>query len=142
MLRLAHDAGLRRREIAMLHSDDMFEDLDGWSLRVHGKGDKERDVPLTLRLGFDLRALGHGYAFPGQIDGHLSPRRVGELAVDVLPSPWTIHTLRHSFATRAYGVDSDLFVVQELLGHASPATTRIYVQVRSERLRSTVAAIA
>ncbi|WP_419817020.1 tyrosine-type recombinase/integrase [Glaciibacter flavus] len=142
MLRLAHDAGLRRREIALVHSDDVFEDLHGWSLRVHGKGNKERDVPLTPRLAFELRALPYGWAFPGAIDGHLSPRRVGELAVDVLPSPWTIHTLRHSFATRAYGHESDLFVVQELLGHASPATTRVYVQVQSSKLRSTVNAVA
>ena len=142
VLRLAHDAGLRRREIALVHSDDVFEDLHGWSLRVHGKGNKERDVPLTPRLAFELRALPYGWAFPGAIDGHLSPRRVGELAVDVLPSPWTIHTLRHSFATRAYGHESDLFVVQELLGHASPATTRVYVQVQSSKLRSTVNAVA
>ncbi|RWZ52945.1 integrase [Labedella phragmitis] len=142
MLRLAYDAGLRRGEIAVVHSDDLMQDLDGWSLLVHGKGGKQRIVPLTRRLALDLRAAGYGYVFPGAIDGHLSPRRVSELAVDVLPTPWTIHTLRHSFGTRTHNLAGDTFVVQELLGHASPATTRRYVLTDRSRLRATVDAAA
>ncbi|RLP70959.1 integrase [Mycetocola reblochoni] len=138
ILRLAYEAGLRRAEIAVIHSDDIIEDLDGWSLLVHGKGRKQRLVPLTRRLALELRSHGHGYVFPGAIDGHLSPRRVGELAAAVLPEPWTLHTLRHAFATRAYRLDSDVFTVQDLLGHSSPATTRRYVQTDRSRLRSTV----
>lgn len=78
--------------------------------------------------------------FPGDDDGHLSARWVGKLAVNVLPAPWTIHTLRHSFASRAYAVEHDLFVVQDLLGHASPATTRVYVAIQDGRHRATVLA--
>lgn len=142
MLRLAHDAGLRRAEIAGIHSEDLFEDLHGWSLLVHGKGGKQRHIPLTNRLALDLRALEAGFAFPGDDEGHLSPRWVGKLAVGVLPEPWTIHTLRHSFASRAYAVANDLFAVQELLGHASPVTTRVYVQLQDDTLRRTVLAAA
>ncbi|NYJ20800.1 tyrosine-type recombinase/integrase [Glaciibacter psychrotolerans] len=141
ILRLAHDAGLRRGEIAVIHTHDVFEDLDGWSLLVHGKGGKERYVPLTNRLALDLRTLPIGWAFPGDEAGHLSARWVGKLATKALPEPWTIHTLRHSFASRTY-VESDLFVVQELLGHASPATTRIYVKVPNAALRRAVLAAA
>lgn len=139
ILRLAHDAGLRRGEVALVHSRDLFEDLHGWSLRVHGKGRRERDVPLTPRLALELRTLPYGWAFPGDEDGHLSPRWIGKLATRVLPDEWTLHTLRHSFGTRVYS-HADLAVAQDLLGHASPATTRIYVQVPNERLRSAVLA--
>ena len=141
ILRLAHDAGLRRGEIAQVHSRDLFEDLDGWSLRVHGKGNRERCVPLSRRLALELRSLPAGYAFEGDDHGHLSPRWIGKLATHVLPDEWTIHTLRHSFGTRVYGA-ADLAVAQDLLGHASPATTRVYVQVPDSRLRAAVNTIA
>lgn len=139
ILRLAHDAGMRRGEIALVHSDDLFEDLTGWSLRVHGKGRRERDVPLTPRLALELRSLGYGWAFPGNDGGHLSARWVGKLATRAMPDVWTLHTLRHSAASRVYAA-SDLAVVQDFLGHASPATTRIYVVVPDDRVRAAVLA--
>lgn len=141
-LRLAHDLGLRRAEIAQIHSDDLVEDFIGWSLRVHGKGAKTRIVPLTGRLALALRSLPSGWAFPGDDMGHLSPRWLGKLASQVLPHPYTMHTLRHSFASRAYAHDRDLLAVQELLGHASPATTRTYVVLPDDSLRRTIDAIA
>lgn len=124
----------------MIHTRDLREDLIGWSLAVHGKDDKLRIVPLTPRLAMELRALPPVFVFPGGDRGHLSPRWVGKLASAVLEKPWTIHKLRHSFASRAYDVEHDLFVVQELLGHAKPNTTRIYVRVRNDALRRTVLA--
>lgn len=142
MLRLGAEMGLRRGEVAHVHSRDLFEDLDGWTLRVHGKGGKERDVPMPAGLERDLRALPWGYAFPGDHAGHLSPRWVGTLVARALPPGWTMHKLRHRFATRAYAVDRDVFTVQELLGHASPATTRAYVKIPRASLRSTVDAVA
>lgn len=142
ILRLAHDLGLRRGEIAQIHSRDIFDDLTGWSLRVRGKGAKLRIVPLTARLALELRSLPVGWAFPGDLDGHLSPRWVGRMATALLPTPHTLHGLRHSFASRAYQHDRDLLAVQELLGHASPATTRVYVVVPKDALRRTVEAIA
>lgn len=138
ILRLAGEVGLRRGEIAQIHSDDIIDDMVGTSLLVHGKGGRERIVPLTEGIGLELSRLDYGFAFPGKQDGHLSPRRVGELAADALDEHWTLHTLRHRFATRTYQIDHDVFAVQELLGHASSETTRRYVQRGSERLRSLV----
>jgi integrase/recombinase XerC len=142
MLRLAAEMGLRRAEVAVIHSRDIFEDMGGHSLTVHGKGGKERDVPLPPGLASQIRAEGTGYLFPGDDAGHLSPRWVGKLVTLLLPDELTMHTLRHRFATRAYAVDKDVFVVQELLGHASPATTRRYVLVPRDGLRRTVLAVA
>lgn len=142
MLRLAAEVGLRRAEVAQIHSRDLVEDLCGWSLVVHGKGSKDRIVPLPPGIAVTLRALPHGWAFPGGDDGHLSPRWVGKLIAQLLPEPWTMHSLRHRFATRAYAVEHDLLVVQQLLGHASPVTTRVYVEVPRDALRRTVLAAA
>jgi len=139
ILRLAAEIGLRRGEIALVHTEnDLVEDLVGWSLYVHGKGGRSRVVPLTDGIARELLTLDHGWAFPGRIGGHLSPRRVGELATAALDGERTLHTLRHRFATRTYQVDRDVFAVQELLGHASPATTRRYVQTDRSRLRALV----
>lgn len=133
---LAARQGLRRGEIARIHSDDLTEDLAGWSLRVHGKGDKVRVIPLHDDLAVMLRERGTGWAFPGQIDGHLSPRWVGDLVQRAMPKGWTTHTLRHRFATVAYHGSRDLLAVQELLGHSKPETTRLYVQLPDDALRA------
>lgn len=143
ILRCAIDVGLRRTEIALIHRDDLFRDLAGWSLVVHGKGSRERIVPLPADLATDLAAAclaGQGWAFPGQVDGHISPQWVGKLASRALPGVWTLHTLRHGFATRLNDATGDLLAVQQLLGHASPATTQRYVAVDRGRLRSVVEA--
>lgn len=142
MMRLAADCGMRRGEIAVAHSDDVFEDLLGWTVVVHGKGGKQRNVPLTNGFAAILRGQPYGYFFPGDEDGHLSPRWVGKLINRLLDGDWTIHSLRHRFATRAHRVNRDLAVVQDLLGHASPATTRIYVATDDKERRKTINAIA
>lgn len=139
IMRLAHDAGLRRSEIAQIHSDDLRPDLLGWSLLVHGKGGKQRIMPLTPRLALDLRARPPGYVFEGAIDGHLSPRRVYELVAAVLDGHWTLHNLRHSFGTNTHeATNGDTLTVQRLLGHASPATTARYVRPSDARGRAAV----
>lgn len=121
-----------------MHTDDLVDDLVGWSLIVHGKGGRDRIVPLTAGIAAELLTLDDGWVFPGRIDGHLSPRRVGELATDALDGAWTLHTLRHRFATRTYQIDHDVFAVQQLLGHSSAETTRRYVQTDRSRLRGLV----
>lgn len=143
MVRLALDMGLRRGEVARVHSDDLERDLTGWTLHVHGKGNRDRRVPMPDDLAELVRQrAGAGWLFPGSDGGHLSPRWVGKLVAAVLPGAWSMHSLRHRFATDAYAVDTDLLAVQELLGHASPVTTRAYVQAPREALRRTVAAVA
>lgn len=137
ILKLAVDAGLRRSEIAVIHvGRDLVRDLIGWSLVVHGKGGKVRVLPLPAALAMGLLARGQGYAFEGAIDGHLSARRVGELAQAVLPSPWTIHKLRHRFATDMHDEYRNLEAVRKLLGHASVATTQRYVATDDAVLRA------
>lgn len=141
MLKMARYHGMRRAEVAQSHSKDLIEDLGGWSLIVHGKGGKERVVPLGTALAGELRALGDGYFFPGQRHGHLSAEYVGKLVTRLMPGAWTMHTLRHRFATDVWAVEKDLFVVQELLGHSNPTTTRAYVETPRAGLRRAVDAI-
>lgn len=142
MLTLAARQGLRRGEIACVHSDDLVRDLGGWSLRVHGKGRKDRTVPLADDVAAALIARGPGYIFPSLGRGHLSADYVGKLMSQALPHGWTAHTLRHRFATVSYAGTRDLLAVQELLGHSRPETTRGYIQMPQDSLRAAVAAAA
>ncbi|MFC9895049.1 tyrosine-type recombinase/integrase [Nocardia sp. NPDC127579] len=143
MLRLSAEAGMRRGEVAQAHSRDLIEDDDGWWLRVHGKGGKERMVPIRDEFAAELRKLRKGYFFPGRYGiGHLSAAYVGKRVRKHLDDENTMHKLRHMFGTRTYRVNKDVFVVQELLGHASAETTRRYVKTRHSDLRSTVEAAA
>lgn len=139
MVNLAARLGLRRAEIAQVHSDDVERDLLGWSLRVHGKGSKERRVPLCDEMRMLLQELPDGFAFPGQILGHLSPAYVGKLVSAVLGPKWTTHSLRHRFGTNCYAQGRDLLAVQVLLGHSKPETTRLYVLIPDDSLRAAIA---
>lgn len=141
-LRLAAELGLRCGEVAQLHSRDLVGSLGGWVLTVHGKGGRIRYLPVPDPLANSIRARGAGHLFPGQIDGHLSSKHLGKLISRLLPPGVTMHALRHRFATRAYAVDRDTFAVQQLLGHASAATTQRYVQVPDVVRRRLVEAVA
>jgi len=140
-LRLAAELGLRRAEVATVHTRDLLE-IDGfWSLVVHGKGNRERILPLPAGLASVLRSRPAGFVFPGQYNGHLSPNYLGKVISGLLPSGVTMHALRHRFATKAYNIDRDVFTVQQLLGHASPETTQRYVQVSDVSMRRLVEAV-
>ena len=142
MLRLAAEVGMRRAEVAQVHTRDVTEDMVGHSLLVHGKGGRERMVPLPRSLGRTLAEWEPGFIFPGQDHGHLSPRYVGKLMTELLPDGWTMHALRHRFATRLYALRSDLLMVQEALGHSSPTTTRRYIQYDRDRMRAAMEELA
>lgn len=142
ILELIADTGIRRFECAKVHTDHVVPDIGGgWSLWVRGKGDRERLVPLPDVLAAQIRRRERGFLFAGQIDGHLSPARVGELVAEALPGKWTAHTLRHRYATLAYQRTGDLRAVQELLGHAKPETTARYTLVAPPTLRSVAEAV-
>lgn len=142
MLELAVNAGLRCCEICKVHSSDVFADLVGWSLLVRGKGKRQRFVPLDDALARRLLEL-DGYAFAGQIDGHLSASYVSKLISSALPPGVTAHPLRHRYATRAYELGGrDIRAVQELLGHAYVSTTQIYTAVSDESKRRAALAAA
>ena len=139
MIRLGAECGLRRGEIARVHSDDVVADSAGHSLIVRGKGDKQRIVPLPD----DLAAIvmdANGYLFPGRFGGHVEESYIGDHISHLLPDGYAAHTLRHRFATTAYAATHDLFVVAELLGHESVETTEHYVAMPDGRLRAATAA--
>lgn len=140
MIRFGAECGLRRGEIARVHSDDVVADSAGHSLIVRGKGDKQRIVPLTD----DLAAIvmdANGYLFPGRFGGHVEESYIGDHISHLLPDGYAAHTLRHRFATTAYAATHDLFVVAELLGHESVETTEHYVAMPDGRLREATAAV-
>jgi integrase len=109
---------------------------------VHGKGSKVRLIPLPASVAADLRLLPDGFAFPGGDCGHLSARWVGRIIRELLGEGYTMHGLRHRFATMAYQTDRDVFTLQAMLGHASPETTRRYVQVPSDAMRRMVETVS
>ncbi len=140
MIRLGAECGLRRGEIARVHSDDVVADNAGRSLIVRGKGDKQRIVPLPDDLaGIIMDA--RGYLFPGRFGGHVEESYIGDHISRLLPDGYAAHTLRHRFATTAYAATHDLFVVAELLGHESVETTEHYVALPDGRLREATAAV-
>lgn len=150
LLELLYSAGLRASEVVGLNRDDL--DLATGIARVRGKGNKER---LALFGGAARRALEEYLAgdrcepldgkalFTNEKGGRLTSRTVQNVikrwAMQAgLPAEVTPHTLRHSFATHLLDGGADLKVVQQLLGHASLATTQIYTHVSVERLREAV----
>jgi integrase len=138
MIRLAGEAGMRRAEVAQCHRRDLIEDPRGCSLIVHGKGNKQRVVPISDSLAQAIRAhCTAGYLFPGRsIGDHMSPAWVGTMISQLMPEGFTIHTLRHRFGTRAYRGSHNLRAVQMLLSHASVATTERYTAVDDDEIRA------
>lgn len=150
VLELLYATGVRVGELCGLDVSDV--DRERRLVRVLGKGGKERSVPYGvpaeaaldayLRVGRgELRTARSGAALLlGVRGGRLGPRTVRRIvttraAAAGVPeiSP---HGLRHSAATHLLDGGADLRSVQELLGHASLATTQIYTHVSAERLRS------
>lgn len=134
MLRLGAELGLRRAEMAS--ADTRRLELRG--LRVRGKGDKERVVPVPAELRSLLHRLEPGWLFPSPAGGHLTPAHVGKLMSRALPDGVTPHQLRHSAATAWHDAGLDVRDIQVLLGHATLATTARYVQPRSAKARQAV----
>lgn len=139
MALLARHAGLRAGEISRVHARDVLGDL----LRVHGKGRRERVVPIVHgELLRRLQAL-DGWAFPNPRTGQpLTPGTVSRLLSEALPAGWTAHTLRHAYATTAYDGTGDLLALAELLGHSQVTTTQVYVKVSARKLRAAARAAA
>lgn len=137
MLMLPAYAGLRRQEIAALHTSSV--ELQ-W-LTINGKGNRVRRVPIHPELEPLLELKSAGYYFPSPRAPHRSPDYVGRRIARLLGSGYTAHQLRHWFATRAYDATRDIRAVQELLGHANVVTTQTYVGLTDEVLAHTIEAL-
>ena len=142
-LLLGYDAGLRCMEIAGLRRENIYRD----HLIVLGKGDKERTVPFTPRLAAVLAEWdtgGVGWVFRGRKGGHVAASSVSTLLARHLHAcgvAATGHRLRHSFASRVYRESQDIRLTQELLGHASLASTQVYAAADMTKAAAVMAAI-
>jgi site-specific recombinase XerD len=144
VLELLYAAGLRVSELCGLDRADI--DLRGRTVTVLGKGGKQRRVPIHDAAVAALRAWFEGgrdamegpseAAFVNRRGARLGPRDVRRILDRRSASPTHPHALRHTYATHLLDGGADLRVVQELLGHASLATTQVYTHVSKERLRA------
>ena len=158
LLELLYAAGLRVSEALALDREDLS--ISGGFVRVVGKGDKERLVPVgdvaleaidAYLVERDGLSGGQTDEDPGRQPLFLSRRgrRLDRMAAwrvmrkvalrAGLSGRVTPHTLRHSFATHLLEGGADLRVVQELLGHASITTTQLYTHITGERIRQVYA---
>ncbi len=133
ILSLAAFCGLRACEISALEWADVTDE----SLLLHGKGAKERLVPVHPAVRAALRALPAGPRrgpvlrrrdeqlgrVPPHLICHWANSYLHERGIDE-----TLHQLRHRFGTQVYLLSQDLRLTQDLLGHASPTTTALYAQ--------------
>ncbi len=144
MLELLYSCGLRAAELAGLDVGDI--DFAGGTVRVMGKGKKERVVPFGIKARGAL--LRYAKERPEQANAFFLNVRGGRLTTRSLQrivrshlmklaevTGTNPHVLRHSFATHLLERGADLRAVQELLGHASLSTVQIYTHLSIERLK-------
>jgi len=142
ILELMYSSGLRVSEVSDLKLDNIKNNK---SVKVFGKGRKERILPITNR---SLNAINtyvlnsrqniandksSSYLFLGVRGGKLSDReirRIVKFRVGTFP-----HSIRHTFATHLLDGGADLRIVQEMLGHKDPSTTQIYTHVSKKQLK-------
>ena len=150
MVELLYATGARVAELCGLEMSDI--DYDRQTIRVLGKGNKERTIPLGnpamkalnvwLKEGRDSikNSLSGNAVFLGARGKRIDQRTVRTVVYNALQAIEGIermgpHALRHSAATHLLEGGADLRTVQEILGHASLATTQIYTHVSTERLQ-------
>jgi site-specific recombinase XerD len=147
-LGISYGAGLRASEVCNLK----LRDIDSQRMLIHvdqGKGGKDRQAMLSPSLLEVLRqywreSRPEGWLFPGNPKIQpLSPRQLNRAfmaAKDMagVTKPATLHTLRHSFATHLLEANTDVRVIQVLLGHAKLSTTARYAHVATKTIQSTV----
>lgn len=156
MISLMFAAGLRVSELVSLAENAVNHDKK--QVRVHGKGSKERIVPVAdfalrelndyalYRDNFITRKQNDIWLFPAKrgLTGHISRTTfyscLKQLAIDCDLNPKLVspHALRHSFATNLINHGADLRAVQKMLGHESIATTEIYTHITSQQLMAKV----
>ena len=153
IIEVLFSCGLRVSELVSLHLSDLY--LDQHFVRVLGKGQKERLVPISdaaireLRLWFirrnelKIKAGEADYVFLNRRGNHLTrtmilimlKRAALDAGIKKTVSP---HTLRHSFATELLKGGADLRAIQAMLGHESIRTTEIYMHMDTTQLREEI----
>jgi len=144
ILEFFYSTGLRLAELAALDLDHI--DISSETVRVMGKGSKERLVPIgsfamdAMQAYRGAAKINEGPLFLSKLRKRLSTRSINSLLKKYLGHSSiafnvTPHKFRHSFATHLLDHGADLRSVQSLLGHASLSTTQIYTHVTKERLR-------
>jgi site-specific recombinase XerD len=147
VLEVLYGSGVRISELCGLDIGDL--DLDRARATVLGKGNKQRQVPLStpavVALDLWLRRgrpelvsdqTPQAAVFLNLTGRRLTPRDARRIVDRRAPSPTHPHALRHTFATHLLDGGADLRAVQELLGHADLGSTQIYTHVSKERLRA------
>lgn len=155
LVEVLYGTGARISEALGLSVDDV--DMDGQSVRLFGKGNKERIVPLgsyaidaidqylvRARPALAQRGRGTPALFLNTLGRPLSRQSAWAIIQDAaaragITDHISPHTLRHSYATHLLAGGADVRVVQELLGHSSVTTTQIYTAVTIETLKETFA---
>ena len=142
ILELMYSSGLRVSEVSNLTLNSINKNN---SIRVLGKGSKERVLPMTKRAYVSTKKFietsrpkfendkSKNYLFLGVRGGQLSDReirRIVKFRTGTFP-----HSIRHTFATHLLEGGADLRIVQELLGHNDPSTTQIYTHVSKKQLQ-------
>ena len=142
ILELMYSSGLRVSEVSNLTLNSIYKNK---SIRVLGKGSKERVLPMTKRAYVSIKKYiessrpkfdndnSKNYLFLGVRGGQLSDReirRIVKFRTGTFP-----HSIRHTFATHLLEGGADLRIVQELLGHNDPSTTQIYTHVSKKQLQ-------
>jgi integrase/recombinase XerC len=149
MLELFYSSGLRLAELVSLDLADGGEAIDAGEITVLGKGNKTRRIPVggkavdALRAWLALRAA-HAHTSERALFTGARGRRIAPRAVQYRLARWAKkvgiviplhpHILRHSFASHLLESSSDLRAVQDLLGHASIATTQVYTHLDFQHL--------
>lgn len=149
LLDILYQTGLRRAELISLNHQSI--DLYNLSLKVLGKRNKERIIPISLDLKRNLEAyfevkksmgLVNPYLFVSPKDKEVKEAEVYKLVKKYLSQITTLgkkspHVLRHTFATHLLNNGADINAVKELLGHANLSATQIYTHNTIEKLKKT-----
>ncbi|MEC7921321.1 MAG: site-specific tyrosine recombinase/integron integrase [Chloroflexota bacterium] len=148
LIEMIYSTGMRVGEVSKIKIGDI--NFDKSEVRVLGKGNKERIVILSEKSKQKIRnyllnsrkniMLNTSPLFQNKDGGSLSPRSIQRtlkkyLLVSGLDSKLSTHSLRHSFATHLLDGGADIKVIQQLLGHSSPETTKIYTQVSTKSMK-------
>lgn len=145
---LFYQTGMRLSELINLREEDV--NTSGLSLKVLGKGNKERVIPMSIELADSIAAYTKAKKdiapdsdalLVTEKGKKLSPRSVYERVRSILQLVTTIekkspHILRHSFATHLANAGADLNAVKELLGHSSLAATQVYTHNTIDKLKN------